>query len=599
MLSTLASVPSGVSSFVNNRRKTLSWVAGTVGGAYVLSKWTLRKVGEVADTQRRQTIDRDNLTRRFHLNQQDCQFTVAALLPTVSTQILIEMDVESCSAQLARAAAEAKARERQLADEAEAAEQRRQQLERDEEQEQRRLKREREAQQQKSEPTTEAEPAEAAASDDPPEQPLAVANAEQTQIGPASAESVQGGVASPDTRTSREEAPDETVAKTNGLDESAHLSASMMDSQVIAEATLGVDEEKQPVEAPVGGDNLGKSWAEVVQGSDGEPQVAAEDKAEDTPKDSPAPVAEPTRSRAELWNDIKILSFARTITSIYVLTLLTLQTHVQLNLLGRAAYVVSVLSALPESTSTTDLPSMQDERDLEMALYEEKRKQNSVGISKDTERRYLTFSWWLLHRGWKQVAERVRQAVEEVVGPMGLKSPIVYGELSTLFSQIRQRIDFEEDGRIHEFSSALFPTSYDNEVETLREGGLPEECLRDPVPAELRRLLNETVDCLEAADCVLVRKLCLDRLFSQLVLGVEPPFRPRASDDGRGSRFEDVTERTARLASLLPAVARQSHLVLNGMPNEFVEALEDVRELNEFSAILYSSFDRDNVRGSC
>lgn len=38
-----------------------------------------------------------------------------------------------------------------------------------------------------------------------------------------------------------------------------------------------------------------------------------------------------------------------------------------------------------------------------------------------------------------------------------------------------------------------------------------------------------------------------------------------------GSRFEDVTERVTRLASLLPTVARQSHLILNGMPNEYVE----------------------------
>ena len=38
-------------------------------------------------------------------------------------------------------------------------------------------------------------------------------------------------------------------------------------------------------------------------------------------------------------------------------------------------------------------------------------------ISKETERMYLTFSWWLLHEGWKEVAGRVRAAVEEVVGP--------------------------------------------------------------------------------------------------------------------------------------------------------------------------------------
>lgn len=126
------------------------------------------------------------------------------------------------------------------------------------------------------------------------------------------------------------------------------------------------------------------------------------------------------------------------------------------------------------------------------------------------------------------------------------------------------------DLRMLSFTAALFPSCADDEYETLSQGGIPESDLAYPVPAELRRLLNETVDCLEAPDCVLVRKLCLDRLFSQLVLGLEGPFRPRENVH-RGSRFEDVTERTTRLASLLPAVARQSHLVLNGMPNEFVE----------------------------
>jgi hypothetical protein len=36
-------------------------------------------------------------------------------------------------------------------------------------------------------------------------------------------------------------------------------------------------------------------------------------------------------------------------------------------------------------------------------------------------------------------------------------------------------------------------------------------------------------------------------------------------------RFEDVGELRIRLASLLPKLARGSHLVMNGMPNEYVE----------------------------
>lgn len=38
-------------------------------------------------------------------------------------------------------------------------------------------------------------------------------------------------------------------------------------------------------------------------------------------------------------------------------------------------------------------------------------------FDQETEMAYLTFSWWLTHVGWKEIGERVKMAVEEVVGP--------------------------------------------------------------------------------------------------------------------------------------------------------------------------------------
>lgn len=35
-------------------------------------------------------------------------------------------------------------------------------------------------------------------------------------------------------------------------------------------------------------------------------------------------------------------------------------------------------------------------------------------ITEESESKYLTLSWWLLHVGWKDVGERVRRGVEEV-----------------------------------------------------------------------------------------------------------------------------------------------------------------------------------------
>ena len=35
-------------------------------------------------------------------------------------------------------------------------------------------------------------------------------------------------------------------------------------------------------------------------------------------------------------------------------------------------------------------------------------------LDEETERKFLTLSWWLLYVGWKDVGERVRRSVEEV-----------------------------------------------------------------------------------------------------------------------------------------------------------------------------------------
>lgn len=112
----------------------------------------------------------------------------------------------------------------------------------------------------------------------------------------------------------------------------------------------------------------------------------------------------------DVLTELDDVAFTRTITAIYVLTLLTLQTHVQLNLLGRSTYITSVVTShTGESSETIQV----ENGDSSIPTAD-----GAMGvISKETERMYLTFSWWLLHQGWKDVAARVQMAVEEIVGP--------------------------------------------------------------------------------------------------------------------------------------------------------------------------------------
>lgn len=101
-------------------------------------------------------------------------------------------------------------------------------------------------------------------------------------------------------------------------------------------------------------------------------------------------------------DDYRMLGFTRTLTAIYSVTLLTLLIHIQLNLLGRFTYVWSV-SMLNRSEPTIRLQHADEEPE-------------GGFVDPETERIFLSASWWLLHRGWRMCAERVKQAVEDVVG---------------------------------------------------------------------------------------------------------------------------------------------------------------------------------------
>ena len=133
----------------------------------------------------------------------------------------------------------------------------------------------------------------------------------------------------------------------------------------------------------------------------------------------PHPLAQ--KSKAELWADLKLQTFTRTLTVIYAIALLSLQMHVQLNLLGRAKYLQSVRALEREEREKEGLglgemlffggQTVQLENDEEERVGKEEWEE----VDEDIERKYLTVSWWLLHIGWRELAERVRVAVEGVV----------------------------------------------------------------------------------------------------------------------------------------------------------------------------------------
>jgi peroxin-3 len=67
-----------------------------------------------------------------------------------------------------------------------------------------------------------------------------------------------------------------------------------------------------------------------------------------------------------------------------------------------------LLSSLIDTVGSRDIEALLDEQTgLEEGIWRE-------GVDAETERKYLTLSWWILNVGWKDVGERVRRGVEEV-----------------------------------------------------------------------------------------------------------------------------------------------------------------------------------------
>ncbi|KAJ5689544.1 Peroxin-3 [Penicillium macrosclerotiorum] len=449
--------------WLRRNRKGLAIGAGVLGAGYLAGQYVLSKISEARERMSSDRIARENLRRRFEQNQTDCTYTVLALLPTATENILEALPVEELTKELQKKRAERLAR-----------------LNAGE-----------------------------------------VAGSDMTSVSPSVTEDDRKSLSS--------------------FQSEGYLHASQL------------------------GDSINP---------DGQTQVK--------------------RNKTQLWNEVKITSITRSFTLIYTLSLLTLFTRIQLNLLGRRNYLSSVISlATPPTDSTISLEDHDDELT------------QTLGDDFETNRRYLAFSWWLLHRGWKELMERVQPAVEEVFGPLNPREDISLSKLSELTLQIRKKVEgsTEEERRSKKWLSCLLPPSKEEEY-VLRESGV--EGVADPsssqTASKLRHLLDETADLIDSPSFSFVLTLLNNEGFSTLVdqkcaneafkAPVAAPETVPQSFDSMATVVPAASEHKTKLANLLAVLARQAHVIGNGIhpPNEYLVAMDqNVRELEAFSAVIYSS----------
>lgn len=299
------------------------------------------------------------MKRRFEQNQQDCVFTVLSLLPTLGDQLLHELNVELITAKL---------------------------------------------QQTRSQRPTPLPT---------PDSSMVLPPKSTTTSEEEGKEDQQasGNAADPTTQESTEdqltkESSEGTDSSTEtAIDDGAEVKASKESDENTATSSRA-ENDTESTEYKSKQEN-----GTTPEGTEDKPedQIAVETIGRDEAAEAAAAAAATIdrRTKLELWNELKIMSFTRTVTALYSLTFLTLLTQVQLNLLGRFTYVSSVVAL----SNTTDASYRVEGPSTKGSM-----SATNGQLDFQTEKKYLTFSYWLLHEGWRRWSDKVREVVEDVVG---------------------------------------------------------------------------------------------------------------------------------------------------------------------------------------
>ncbi|KAG9247099.1 Peroxin-3 [Calycina marina] len=449
--------------WLQRNRTPFAIAVGVLGVGYVATTYVLGKISDARQRMSTDRIARENLKRRFEQNQEDCTFTVLALLPTATDNILSELETERITFEL---------------------------------------------QQQK-----------------------ALKLARNGEVPPSELGSQPPSVTDDDGRSMA------SLQSENGI----HVSQLTVPSPGVA--------------------------GEGAQGGGQQVQKAK-------------------KSKLQLWNDLKISAITRAFTLIYTLALLTLLTRIQLNLLGRRSYLSSVVSLATAGLEPTTI-SMENNDDDNV--------DQTYGNDFETNRRYLTFSWWLLHKGWRQVMLKVDEAVREAFGSMSPREDVSMQKFAELTLEVRMKVEgaTEEARQSHKWLDHLLPNKGDEEF-VLKESGMTSgetPTGSSSVDQPLRRLLDETSDLIDAPQFAHVLTKLLDSGFSTLVDQkiAQQVYKvaPEADNDVRVT--EIIEPKPVKLPILLALVTRQAHSIGNGVPNEYLQAMEQIGDLEAFAAVVYSS----------
>lgn len=277
-------------------------------------------------------------------------------------------------------------------------------------------------------------------------------------------------------------------------------------------------------------------------------------------------------NKLELWEELKLIAFTRTLTSIIATCTLFMFLQVQMNIIGGYMY----LENIDASDDTAEISELINELEMDKPI-------------SSLQKEYLNNVQFLFEDGILKLVDDVRKAVNEIVKPLSLKSKMNHLDVSQLMFSILDH--FMISGVHEQFSTGMGATATNTFSKYILNN---EQCKKKTIyfdEQKYQQILSETFDIIENEDFQTVLMECIKECLDHTMHAMGQSVLIKHSNKKTGSDVHiDEIEQKMPLAKLIPIVTRQSSHIFKAGENEFLKTLFAVESIGSFSANIYESF---------
>lgn len=251
-------------------------------------------------------------------------------------------------------------------------------------------------------------------------------------------------------------------------------------------------------------------------------------------------------NKLALWEELKVMTFTRTISSIYATCLLIVYLKVQLN----------IVSGL---------------------MFTEIEKTNEEGkrITNDVQKKYLSTINYLLERGVQDLVQKINVAVNEYISGISLKTNIAINSIEELTRQICHRIECQQTNGHHD-------TNTKSLLSYILNGNQREE------NKEISELLNFTRDIAESPDFHKVLSVCLESGFALFYDNIANELKQA------NPTTVSLANSTLPMAKVIPIITNFYNIVMKEGQNNYIQMLLRKQLVQDFAANIYEAFSTNN-----